>query len=152
MHVEARRGSFLISTDPARLDLVAVHAYLTRSYWSPGVPFAVVERAVRGALSFGVYEHDAQVGFARVITDRATFAYLADVYILETHQGQGLGKWLMGVIMAHPDLQGLRRFALATKDAHGLYAQFGFTQLRAPERHMEIARPNIYQESSPEHG
>ncbi len=144
MFVEARQDRLLISTDPARLDARAVHAYLTRSYWAPGIPLETVERSIKGAMCFGVYDDGAQVGFARVITDRATFAYLADVYILESHQGRGLGKWLIRVIMAHPDLQGLRRFSLATRDAHGLYAQFGFTPLRAPERHMEIARPDIY--------
>lgn len=144
MFVEARQDRLLISTDPARLDARAVHAYLTRSYWAPGIPLETVERSIKGAMCFGVYDDGAQVGFARVITDRVTFAYLADVYILESHQGRGLGKWLMRVIMAHPDLQGLRRFSLATRDAHGLYAQFGFTPLRAPERHMEIARPDIY--------
>lgn len=144
--VEARQDTFLISTDPARLDTGAIHAYLTRSYWAAGIPLATVERCIEGAICFGVYDGGAQIGFARVITDRATFAYLADVYVLESHQGRGLAKWLMGVIMAHPDLQGLRRFSLATRDAHGLYAQFGFTPLGAPDRHMEIARPNIYRD------
>lgn len=142
--VEARQASFLISTDPARLDVQAIHAYLTRSYWAAGIPLETVQRCIEGAICFGVYDDGRQIGFARVITDRATFAYLADVYILESHQRHGLGKWLMSVIMSHPDLQGLRRFSLATKDAHGLYAQFGFTPLLAPDRHMEIARPNIY--------
>jgi GNAT superfamily N-acetyltransferase len=144
--VEARRDGFLISTDPARLDVAAIHAYLSRSYWAAGIPMAVVERSIHGALCFGVYADDRQIGLARVITDRATFAYLADVYILESHRGHGLGKWLMSVIMAHPDLQGLRRFALATRDAHGLYARYGFTPLLAPERHMEIARPHVYRD------
>ena len=144
MFVEDRQDSLLISTDPARLDVRAIHAYLTRSYWASGIPLETVERCIQGAMCFGVYDDGRQIGFARVITDRATFAYLADVYILESHQRRGLGKWLMRVIMAHPDLQGLRRFSLATRDAHGLYAQFGFTPLRAPDRHMEIARPNIY--------
>jgi GNAT superfamily N-acetyltransferase len=142
--VEARQDTLLISTDPARLDPRAIHAYLTRSYWAQGIPLETVERSIAGAICFGMYDNEAQVGFARVITDRATFAYLADVYILESHRGRGLAKWLMRVILAHPDLQGLRRFALATRDAHGLYAQFGFTPLVAPDRHMEIARPNIY--------
>ncbi|MEO8482858.1 MAG: GNAT family N-acetyltransferase [Acidobacteriota bacterium] len=144
MFVEDRQDALLISTDPARLDVRAIHAYLTRSYWASGIPLETVERCIQGAICFGVYDEGRQIGFARVITDRATFAYLADVYILESHQGRGLGKWLMRVIMAHPDLQRLRRFSLATRDAHGLYAQFGFTPLRAPDRHMEIARPNIY--------
>jgi GNAT superfamily N-acetyltransferase len=144
--VEARQDTLLISTDPARLDPRAIHAYLTRSYWAAGIPLETVERSIAGAICFGVYDNEAQVGFARAITDRATFAYLADVYILESHRGRGLGKWLMRVILAHPDLQGLRRFALATRDAHGLYAQFGFTPLVAPDRHMEIARPNLYRD------
>jgi len=129
-----------ISTDPARLQPAAIHAYLTRSDWSPGVSRAVVDRAIAGALCFGVYAGDAQVGFARVITDKATFAYLSDVYVLEEHRGQGLSKRLLAAIQAHPELQGLRRFLLATADAHGLYAQFGFRPLEAPERMMEIRR------------
>ncbi len=129
-----------ISTDPARLQPAAIHAYLTRSDWSPGVPRAVVDRAIAGALCFGVYAGDAQVGFARVITDKATFAYLADVYVLEEHRGQGLSKRLLAAIQSHPELQGLRRFLLATADAHGLYAQFGFRPLEAPARMMEIRR------------
>ncbi len=144
MHVEERHDNFLISTDPSRLDARAIQAYLDRSYWAAGIPIEVVERAIRGSLCFGLYEDDRQIGFARVVTDRATFAYLADVYVLESYRGRGLSKWMMRVIMAHPDLQGLRRFSLVTKDAHGLYAQFGFTPLAQPDRHMEIARPDIY--------
>ena len=120
------------------MDLDVVHGYLTRSYWSPGVSREVVQRAVENSMPFGVYHRDGrQVGFARIITDKATYAYLADVFILEEHRGLGLSKFLMEVIVAHPDLQGLRRFALATKDAHGLYTQFGFAPLTQPERHME---------------
>lgn len=142
--VEERRDAFLISTDPALLDLVVIHGYLTRSYWAPGISASVVARSIAGSLCFGVYDEGRQVGFARVITDRATFAYLADVFVLESHQGRGLGTWLVQVIVAHPDLQGLRRFALATRDAHGLYSRFGFAPLAAPERHMEIVRPDLY--------
>jgi GNAT superfamily N-acetyltransferase len=142
--VEERRDNFLISTDPSRLDVRAIHAYLDRSYWAAGIPMDVLERAIRGSLCFGLYDGDRQIGFARTVTDRATFAYLADVYVLESYRGQGLAKWMMHVIMAHPDLQGLRRFALATKDAHGLYAQFGFAPLARPDRQMEIARPDVY--------
>lgn len=145
--IEAERDGFSISTDPARLDLDAVHAYISRSYWAAGIPLDVLERAVRGSWCFGLYEGGRQIGFARVVTDRATYAYLADVYVLEAYQGRGLGTWLVSVIMAAPDLQGLRRFALATRDAHGLYAKFGFAPLAAPDRHMEIARPNVYLES-----
>lgn len=144
MFVEERRDNFLISTDPSRLDVRAIHAYLDRSYWAAGIPMDVLERAIRGSLCFGLYDGDRQIGFARTVTDRATFAYLADVYVLESYRGQGLAKWMMRVIVAHPDLQGLRRFALATKDAHGLYAQFGFAPLARPDRHMEIARPDVY--------
>jgi GNAT superfamily N-acetyltransferase len=136
---ECQREEYTISTDPARLDLALVHRYLSQdAYWSQGIPYHVFARSVEGSLIFGVYRENWQVGFARVITDRATFAYLGDVFILEEYRGQGLGKWLMECIMAHPDLQGLRRWMLATRDAHGLYAQFGFTPLSHPERIMEI--------------
>lgn len=136
--VEVTRGEYFVSTDPARVDLAVVHGYLTRSYWCPGVSREVVRRSVANSLPFGVYHRSGvQVGFARVVTDKATYAYLADVFVLEEHRGRGLSKFLMETVMAHPDLQGLRRFALATKDAHGLYAQFGFAPLAEPERHME---------------
>lgn len=141
---EARRDDYLISTDPARLDVAAIHGYLTRSYWCAGIPREVVERSIRHSLCFGLYRNDAQVGLARVITDRATYAYLCDVYILEDHRGHGLGKWLMETVLSHPWLQGLRRFMLATRDAHGLYEQFGFRPLAEPQRHMELATPNPY--------
>ena len=140
----ARRGDYEISTDPARLDFDAVHAYLTRSYWSPGISRALVERAAAGSLCFGLYRGDEQVGYARVISDQATFAYLCDVYVLEDHRGQGLSKWLMQAIQAHPGMQHLRRFMLATRDAHGLYAGFGFTPLAHPERLMEIVVPDAH--------
>jgi GNAT superfamily N-acetyltransferase len=143
-----KRGLYEISTDPQRLDLDAVHAWLTRSYWSPGIPREVVARAAANSLCFGLHHAtQGQVGYARVVTDRASFAYLCDVYVLEDHRGQGLSKWLLETILGHPDLQGLRRFMLATRDAHGLYAQFGFTPLAAPDRMMEILRPGVYQRS-----
>ena len=145
-----RVNTYDISTDPSRLQLDAVHAYLTRSYWSPGVPREVVARAAANSLCFGIYLGDAQVGYARVVTDKATFAYLADVYVLEAHRGQGLSKRLVETIQAHPDLQGLRRFMLATADAHGLYAQFGFKPLGRPERMMEIVDPDPYRRSRPD--
>jgi GNAT superfamily N-acetyltransferase len=142
------RGPYELSTDPARLDLQAVHAYLTRSYWSPGIPRDVVDRAAANSLCFGLYHAgEGQVGFARVVTDRATFAYLCDVYVLEGHRGHGLSKWLMTAIVEHPELQGLRRFMLGTKDAHGLYAQYGFTPLDNPARMMEILRPQVYRQA-----
>ena len=141
-HVE--RGEYLISTDPRRLDLGVIHAYLARSYWSPGIPRSIVERAVSNSLCFGLYRGTEQVGFARVVSDKATFAYLADVFVLEAHRGKGLSKWLMESIKSHEDLQGLRRFLLGTKDAHGLYKQFGFSGLTYPTRMMEIFRPDMY--------
>jgi GNAT superfamily N-acetyltransferase len=146
-------GQYVISTDPARLDLDVIHGVLRESYWSPGIPRDVVRRAIDGSLAFGVYTMaGAQVGFARVVTDGATFAYVADVFILEGERGRGLGKWLTSVIVEHPNLQDLRRWLLATRDAHALYAQFGFTPLRAPERIMERHDPNVYARLSPGSG
>ena len=145
--METRRGNFLISTDQDRLDIDAIHAYLSRSYWAEGIPIETVTKSIGESLCFGLFDTCTQVGFARVITDKATFAYLCDVYVLETHQGQGLGTWLMETVCSHPDLQGLRRFVLITRDAHGLYKKFGFTQLEAPGLYMEIARPKIYTSS-----
>ena len=133
-----------ISTDPALLDLDVIHGFLKSAYWCENLPREVIERAIRHSLCFGVYDDGGQVGFARVITDRATYAYLADVFVLESHRGRGLSKRLMEAIVAHPDLQGLRRWSLATRDAHGLYAQFGFKPLSQPERHMERLDPDIY--------
>ena len=142
----AAPGAYEISTDPARLDAAAIHGYLTRSYWSPGIPLQIVERALRNSLCFGVYElvSGAQVGLARVVTDYATFAYLCDVYVLEEHRGHGLGKRMMRELMAHPALTGARRAMLATRDAHGLYAGFGFQEAGAAKNLMEIVRPDIY--------
>lgn len=135
-----------VSDDRDRLDFGAVHAYLTRSYWSPGVPREVVERAASGSIPFGLYtEAGDPVGYARVTTDRATFAYLHDVYVLETHRGLGLGRWLVECVLAHPDLQGLRRWLLTTQDAHGLYERVGFVRAPFPARFMVIDRPRLYQ-------
>jgi len=142
--IEAVRGEYTISTDRARIDVAAVHAFLSRSYWSPGIPEDVIRRAIAGATCFGIYHGREQVGFARVISDQATYAYLADVYVLESHRGRGLAKWMMEVIMAHPSLQGLRRFTLSTRDAHGLYSQFGFEPVANPNGQMEILRRDIY--------
>jgi GNAT superfamily N-acetyltransferase len=135
-----------ISIDRARLDLRAIHAYLVRSYWSPGVPLEIVERAVSNSLCFGVYEaaSGVQVGFTRVVTDYATFAYLCDVYVLELHRGRGLSKWMMREVMAHPALAGARRAMLATRDAHGLYEQSGFVVAGKAGNLMEVVRPDIY--------
>ncbi len=133
-----------ITTDRSRFDLEAIHAFLTRAYWSPGIPRAVVERAVANSLCFGLLLGTEQVGLARVVTDRATFAYLADVYVLEEHRGKGLARRLMEAVVSHPDLQGLRRMLLATRDAHGLYAKYGFKPLAAPERLMVRDDPDVY--------
>ncbi|HEY6354209.1 MAG TPA: GNAT family N-acetyltransferase [Burkholderiaceae bacterium] len=144
MNQPVQRGDYAISTDVQRLDVPAIHAFLSRSYWSPGIPLALVQRAIDHSLCFGLFHRDEQVGFARVVTDRASFAYLADVYVLEAHRGRGLSKWLIGVVRAHPDLQGLRRFLLATRDAHELYRQFGFNELADPSRLMEVLDPDVY--------
>jgi GNAT superfamily N-acetyltransferase len=144
------RGDYEISPDPERLDVAAIHGYLTRSYWSPGIPRATVERAIANSLCFGLYCRGEQVGFARVVTDKATFAYLADVYVLESHRGQGLSKWLMEAVVAHPGLQGLRRFILATRDAHELYRKYGFEALANPGNMMEILRADAYSAKAPE--
>jgi GNAT superfamily N-acetyltransferase len=141
---EWRRGDFLISTDRARLDRSVIHDFLKSSYWAPKVPRAIVDRSIDNALCFGVYEASRQVGFARIISDFATFAYLADVFVLESHRGRGLGVWLIETIRNHPNLQNLRRWMLVTRDAHGLYLKFGFTSLSHPERLMEIVDPEVY--------
>lgn len=142
----AHREGYELSTDPARLQPAVIHDYLTNhSYWAKNIPLEIVQRSLENSLCFGLYHAETQVGFARVTTDRATFAYLADVFVLPEHRGRGLSKWLVETILAHPDLQGFRRWMLGTADAHGLYAEFGFTPLAAPERWMEIARPGIYQ-------
>ena len=141
---ERSRGAFRLTTDAASMDLDAIHAYLTRSYWSEGISKELVSRAMAGSLCFGLFDGGRQVGFARVVTDRATYAYLCDVYVLEEYQGRGLGTWLMRELMTHPDLQGLRRWGLVTRDAHGLYEKCGFTALANPPGHMEIARPGMY--------
>jgi GNAT superfamily N-acetyltransferase len=144
--LEIARGEYSISTDPARLDVDAIHAFLTTAYWSEGIGRDLVARALDASLCFGLYLGTVQVGLARVVTDRATFAYLCDVYVLPSHRGHGLGEWLIEAVMSHPDLQGLRRFSLVTKDAQGLYHKFGFTEVAGEGRHMEIARPGLYLE------
>jgi GNAT superfamily N-acetyltransferase len=146
--MEWHRGSYTISTDVSRFDLVRVHHHLASdAYWSPGIPFEVVAKAFQHSLAFGIFQGEEQVGWARLVTDRATFAYLADVYVLKAHRGAGLGQWLMEVILAHPELQGLRRWMLATRDAHSLYARYGFRPLAAPERFMERHFPDVYKKS-----
>lgn len=141
------RGGYEISTDPARLQPAVIHDYLTNhSYWAKGIPLETVRRSLENSLCFGLYHGgDTQIGFARVVSDFATFAHLCDVFVLPEHRGKGLSKWLMECVLPHPDLQGLRRWQLGTADAHGLYAQFGFTVMTTPDRWMEIARPGIYQ-------
>jgi GNAT superfamily N-acetyltransferase len=133
-----REDGYLVSTDRARLDLDAIHGFLRTAYWSEGVTRETVERSIRGSMPFGLYAPDgAQAGFARVVSDRAVFAYLGDVFVLEAHRGRGLGVFLIECVVSHPDLQGLRRFHLATADAHGLYARFGFAQHPQPGMLMD---------------
>jgi GNAT superfamily N-acetyltransferase len=145
--VESRHGDFVISTDPRRLDITVIYEFLKNlSYWAKGIPREILARSIEHSLCFGVYDGSgAQVGFARVITDFATYAYVADVFVLESHRGQGLGKSLMQCILEHPALQGLRRWNLTTRDAHELYAQVGFKPLKVPERYMEIQQMNTYE-------
>jgi len=167
--VESRRDEFLVSTDRTRLDRDAIHGFLTNCYWAKGIPREVVARSIEHSLCFGVYDGlskgsqglakesrpgpperhgtsaPVQVGFARVVSDFATVAYLGDVFILESHRGRGLSKWLMECITGHPALQNLRRWILLTRDAHALYARFGFTPLKSPARYMELHRPDIYE-------
>ncbi|HTW59385.1 MAG TPA: GNAT family N-acetyltransferase [Terriglobales bacterium] len=165
--IEQRRGEFVVSTDPARLDLDMIHGFLTNCYWCRGIPREVVHRSIEHSLCFGVYDvggespllaksarsgAPAQVGFARVVSDFATVAYLGDVFVLESHRGRGLSKWMMECIMQHPALQGLRRWILLTRDAHGLYSQFGFTPVKAPERYMELHRADVYDTLQPRIG
>jgi GNAT superfamily N-acetyltransferase len=137
-------SAYEITCDKARLDIGAIHNFLSHSHWSPGIPRAVVERAIDNSLCFGVLSHGQQVGFARVVTDEATFAWLTDVYVLPAHRGKGLARRLMEQIIQHPHLQGLRRMLLATRDADALYAKFGFRPLAAPDRMMEVRNPNAY--------
>jgi GNAT superfamily N-acetyltransferase len=142
-----QRGRYQITTDPARVDVDAAHAYLSRSYWAEAIPRELLAKAMARSLCFALLDGDRQVGLARVISDGATFAYLCDVYVLEECRGQGLGKWLIETVMTHPDLQGLRRFVLATRDAHGLYAPFGFAPPQRPQVYMEIVRPDLYKKA-----
>lgn len=138
-------AGYQISTDPKRIDVEMVFKFLSEeSYWSPGIPRNVVESAIANSLCFGVYQGAEQIGFARIVTDKATFALVADVFILQPHRGKGLSKWLMNEVMQHPDLAGLRRLLLLTSDAHSLYAQFGFTEIGNAWRFMEVLRPDIY--------
>lgn len=143
--LEWQKGEYKISTDNDLLQMDAILDYLVnRSYWAKDRTAEQMEKIFENSLCFGLYKNERQIGFARVVTDFATFAYLGDVYVLPEFQGEGLGKWLMEIISAHPDLQGFRRWVLATRDAHGLYEKFGFTEFKHPERWMEKAAPNAY--------
>lgn len=143
--VEHRKGEFVLSTDPARLDVDFIYEFLTQSYWAKGIPQDVVARSIENSLCFGVYHQGKQVAFARIISDFATYAYLGDVFVVEAYRGNGLGKWMMECIVTHPRLQDLRRWTLLTRDAHGLYQHFGFTPLAKPDRYMELHDPEVYE-------
>ena len=141
----AERAGYVISTDATLLNLLAIHDFLcNHAYWAKGIPLATVQRALENSLCFGLYQDTQQVGLTRIITDRATYAYLCDVYVLDGHRGRGLARWLMECVTQHPDLQGLRRMFLGTRDAHSLYAQFGFVALTEPERYMAKLDPDVY--------
>jgi GNAT superfamily N-acetyltransferase len=144
MHHSWSKGDYEISTDPARVDLSVVHEFLTNCYWARGIPADTFRRSIENSICFGVYHGSLQVGFARIISDCATFAYLADVFVLPLYRGRGLSLWLMECILRHPDLQGLRRWMLGTQDAHKLYARHGFTAVGHPEIWMEIHRADVY--------
>jgi GNAT superfamily N-acetyltransferase len=133
-----------ITLDRARIDVAAAHAFLSTSYWSPGVPIAVVRKAIENSVCVAALSDGKQVGLARAVTDRATFAYLADVYVLDEHRGRGLSRRMVQELLAHPDLQGLRRILLVTRDAHGIYEKFGFKPLANPARMMELHNPDVY--------
>ena len=146
--VERTFGDYLISSDPARLDVEVIHGFLRESYWAEGIPRELVERAILNSLCFGVYSRNQQIAFARVVSDYATFAYIADVFVLAPWRGRGISKALMAEIVHHPDLQQLR-WLLGTKDAHGLYQRYGFTAPRFPERQMERTDPGVYLRMAP---
>lgn len=139
--MEYKRDNFSISDDPVKLDIDAICDFLSRAYWADTRPREVIEKSIQFSLNFGVYDGEKQIGYARVVTDRAIFAYLCDVFIHEDYRGQDLGRWMMECVMSHPDLQGMKRWCLLTRDAHGLYRQFGFTELNAPSRWMEKLVP-----------
>lgn len=142
---ETVNGEFTISTDKTLLDIDEIHRFLTEeAYWASERTFQQTKTAIENSICFGIYCGERQIGFARVVSDKATFAYVGDVFVLTEYRGQGFSKWMMQVIIDHPELQGLRRWVLATKDAHGLYRQFDFAELRFPERWMEKTAPNAY--------
>jgi GNAT superfamily N-acetyltransferase len=145
-----QKPGYRLSFAAEDIDSVAAHAFLTTAYWCEGIPLATVQRAIANSLCIALHaDGQGQVGFARVVTDRTTFAYLCDVYVLQAHRGQGLADWMVQSLLAHPDLQGLRRFMLFTKDAHPLYARHGFKPLATPDRGMEVVRPGIYRLTAP---
>ena len=144
MFHEWHRDGYTISTDPGRLDLDAIHGFLAASYWATGIPLETVRRSIQHSLNLGIYHAREQVGFGRVITDRATFGYVGDVFVLEPHRGRGLSKWLVECMVAHPELQGFRRWVLLTRDAHRLYEPFGFGPLASPDRYMERCAHDVY--------
>ena len=150
--MEWQKDDYILSTDKSRIDINVVHDFLSQSYWAEGIPSETVKRSIENSLCFAIYHQEMLVGFARAISDFATFAYLADVFVLTEHRGKGLSKWLIQIIVNHPQLQGLRRFTLATKDAHGLYAQFGFTLFDKPERWMHKHDPDVYKKKNIEQG
>lgn len=143
--MEWKQGEFTITDRSEDLDVETIHGFLRESYWAKGIPRSIVEKSLSNSICFGLYHNEKQVGFGRVVSDQATFAYLADVFVVHAYRGRGLGKWLVSCVLAHPELQGLRRWLLATLDAHKLYEQKGFVALRKPEWFMEINDPNIYQ-------
>jgi GNAT superfamily N-acetyltransferase len=143
--MEVTRDNYLISTDKAKLQIESIQSFLEKdSYWAQNRTREQTERAIENSICFGLYYGTDQIGFARVVSDKATFAYLGDVFVLQEFRGEGLSKWLMETIVSHPDLQGLRRWLLATRDAHGLYSQYGFQSLKFPERWMERPAPDAY--------
>lgn len=144
MIIECRNNQYMISTDQTLLDIDVLHAFLKQTYWSSGIPKEILQNAINNSLCFGVYEEKKQIGFARAISDFSTFAYLADVFIIESYRGKKLSSWLMQTIVSHPQLQGLRCWLLRTRDAHGLYKKFGFSQPKSPENYMEISVSDIY--------
>jgi GNAT superfamily N-acetyltransferase len=145
---ELRRGDYLLSTDPSRIDVGLVHSWLVETYWARGIPREIVRRSIEGSIPFGVYRDGEMIGFARAVTDRATFAYVADVCVTEAERGKGLARLLLEGMLAHPDLQGLRRWMLGTLDAHGLYERLGFQRVVAPEMWMEIHTPHVTPEGA----
>jgi len=149
---ELHDRDILVSSDPARLDIDVIHGFLSRSYWAAGIPRETVERSIQHSICFGAFEEGRQVGFARVISDRATYAYVADVFVLPSHRGRSIGKRLMACITSHPELQDLRLWTLFTRDAHGLYRQYGFQDARYPDRLMEKRQTHAYGKSPDRNG